>query len=83
MTGRAERMNLRMCSAITAIAPPGVGRWPEAWKLTAEADRRWIRALKKWEQNENAETTAELRVAFDAFLEAWKAVVVEWRRQAA
>ena len=80
-TDRGTRMTARLCGAVAAVCPPGVGRWEEAWTLTAPTDRAFMAALRKWEQDENPGTVAALKAAFDAHVNAWKKVVELWRKQ--
>ena len=71
----------RLAAAVAAVVAGGVGRWDEAWTLTAATDRRFMAALRKWEADETTGTTAELRAAFDAHVEAWKQVSLLWKRR--
>lgn len=76
-------MCIRLAGAVAAVVPDGVGSWGQAWTLTAESDRRWMRALAAWEENDTPATVAALRVAFDDVVNAWKTVTHLWKTREA
>ncbi len=76
-TTRGERrdMGTRICTnlthAVAHLTPPGIGAWPTAWELTADASTDFLVALAEWE--ESGEPLAQLRVSatYDALVEVW------------
>lgn len=81
MTTRGGRMAARLAAAVAAVVPAELGRWPEAWERTAETDARFMRALRRWEERQDRGTSAALRAAFDAHVEAWKRTAELWRKR--
>lgn len=74
-------MCARLVAAIAAEVPAEVGRWDEAWRMTAATDRQFMDALATWEADESAENVAKLRAAFDAHVETWRTVAELWRNR--
>lgn len=57
---------------VARIAPPGIGSWPPAWEMVAEADASFIAALVAWEAQPSDVAQAGVRARYNAVLAAWR-----------
>lgn len=77
---RGTKLCERLTHDVAGIAPDGIGSWPKAWAIVAEADADFIAALTRWEATGSEEVKPALRDAYFAVLAAWKRAAAEYHR---
>jgi hypothetical protein len=80
---KAARLCRRLAQAVAAIAPQGIGAWPEAWDIVDPASAEFLSLLTQWEASGDAEILPRLEAAYDAVLAAWTEAVERFTREAA
>lgn len=72
---------------VRRIAPNGLGRWPDVWKIVEPASNAFLDALKSWEHADHpdADTDQLLRAALadatEQLLRAWARGIQAYQRQ--
>ena len=61
------------------LSLPGIGAWPSAWDMVAEADSTFLLALATWEASPEERSPPRVRDAYIAVVEAWRRAVGEYR----
>ena len=75
---RAKRICHHLSQAVTELVPEGIGRWPGAWDMVAEAGADFMLALATWEADPSHESAASVKAAHDDVLEAWRRASAEF-----
>ena len=78
MTDRGRQILGKVVRRIGEVAPPGLGRWPEAWATIADPSDTFLDALATWEASDTSETRYTLRAAATEFVQAWRRAAEAW-----
>ena len=71
----ARKLCEHLACDVAAIAPVGIGHWPEAWEIVAPADSSFVIALTAWEATGSESDRTKVRAAYHAVLAAWGTAV--------
>lgn len=81
---RGTEICRRLARDVESIVPKGIGRWPRAWEIVAEADADFMAALTAWEADPGNEAAKQrVREAYRAVVDAWRQAVAEYEREGA
>lgn len=75
---RGTQICRRLSVAVDRVAPEGIGHWPRAWEIVEAPDVDFLLALARWEHGPNVDTAADVKVTYNAVLEAWKQAIREY-----
>lgn len=70
----------RVTQEVASVAPKGLGRWPEAWRIVEEPSTRFLDRLAEWEHADTADTRRRLHAAAVEVVEAWRRAAEAWGR---
>ena len=74
----ARKLCEQLARDVAAIAPVGIGHWPEAWDIVAAHDTSFVIALSVWEATGFEADRAKVRMAYTSVLDAWRKAVAAW-----
>jgi hypothetical protein len=86
MSARIEigrQMCERLTSAVAAVAPAGVGAWPQAWEVVGPASAAFMELLTRWEDSGDRALLPEIRAAYDNVLSAWRRAAEQYEQETA
>lgn len=69
---RADSLARSTVARIVNVMPPGIAAWDPAWDMVAEADRRFVELLGKWEKTGAAEDERVLMIAAERLVHEWE-----------
>ncbi len=79
----ARKLCEQLVDDVAAIAPEGIGRWPEAWDIVDPPSAELMVALAAWEATGLEEDRARVRVWYGRVLAAWKEAARQYEREIA
>lgn len=77
-TEAATELCRRLAHDVTQLAPEGIGHWPQAWDIVADADARFLISLTDWEATGAERERVILRTAYLAVIDAWQRAVGQY-----
>lgn len=77
---RALAICRRVADAVSAVAPPGLGRWDGAWERVEAPSGAFLDALDTWERSGAPEDQRAVQRTAEAVLAAWKESAEAWER---
>lgn len=69
---RGRELCRRLTAEVGRLAAPGLGTWPEAWDIVAEADTDFLVALTAWEADPSEPARLRVRDAYVHLLRRWE-----------
>ena len=72
----------RLAHDVADLAPEGIGGWPQAWDIVADADAGFLVALTAWEATGAERERDSVRTAYLAVMDAWKVAVGQYLESA-
>jgi hypothetical protein len=81
--GIGRKMCERLAAAVSAIAPAGIGAWPQAWEVVGPASADFMELLTRWEDTGKKALLPRIRTAYDDVLAAWKRAAEQYERETA
>lgn len=79
----ARKLCEHLARDVAAIAPVGIGHWPEAWDIVAAHDTSFVIALSVWEATGSEADRARVRAAYTSVLDAWREATRLYERETA
>ncbi|HUE96838.1 MAG TPA: hypothetical protein VMN39_09270 [Longimicrobiaceae bacterium] len=77
----ATKLCQRLTSEVSAIAPVGLGHWPETWEIVGDADSAFMLALVGWERTGSEADRVKVRDAYNRVLDAWREAARRYEEQ--
>ena len=79
----ARKLCEQLARDVAAIAPVGIGHWPEAWDIVAAHDTSFVIALSVWEATGSEADRARVRAAYTSVLDSWREATRLYERETA
>ena len=78
---RGTALCQRLAEDVVAIVPDGIGAWPPAWDLVADADADFLSKLTAWEVAPSEPARLRVRAAYFAVVDAWRNAARQYQAQ--
>ena len=76
-----QKLCQQLVGDVAAVAPEGIGRWPEAWEIVDGPSAELIVALSSWEDTGSEEDRAKVREWYRRVIAAWKEAARQYERE--
>lgn len=79
---KGRRLCRRLAEDVAAIAPPGLGLWPQAWETVQRPSTELLDVLLEWQRTGDATLVARIRELYDATVESWREAARRFEHEA-